>query len=352
MLGWSPRWQGYLAVAEMETDDTLTAARVSAIHRGGGECLLSTTGETVTFDLSHPHLARNLEQWPPVVGDWVGLDSEAKIATILPRTTYLERPGVSRSSHMQPIAANIDILVIVEPLRPDPSIGRIERFVALAHSAGISPWLVLTKADLVDAADVNDALTRLGHLVDATFAIANGEESTLEPLRRAINPEATLALVGRSGAGKTTLTNTLLGLNLATAPVREGDGKGRHTTTRRQLVASARGIVLDTPGIRALGAAPDTEAIDQTFAAITERARSCRFADCAHGTEPGCAVREALECGDLDAEEYDRYRQMQSAAKRQILRANARLHRAQQRQSSKDNTRGRRDAMARKGRRH
>ncbi|MBD3689030.1 ribosome small subunit-dependent GTPase A [Nanchangia anserum] len=351
MLGWSPRWQGYLAVAEMEAKTPLRAARISAIHRGGGECIVADSGETTTFNLSYPHPARALEQWPPVVGDWAGLDAEGAIATVLPRVTYLERAGVSRSSLMQPIAANIDALVIVEPLRPSPSIGRIERFVALAHAAGISPWLVLTKADLVDAADAREVLERVDYLVDRAFAVSNAEESSLTPLREAITPHDTLVLVGRSGAGKTTLTNALLGLSLATAAVREGDGKGRHTTTRRQLVATPHGIILDTPGIRALAATPDADAIDETFAAITDLARGCRFADCTHDAEPGCAIREAVDLGDLDAAELDRYRRMRAEAQRQIVRADARLHRAEQRQASKNNTRGRRDAMARKGRR-
>ena len=184
-LGWDDRWSACLQVAALSTpQDELTPARVVAVHRGSvivqplpsdpdsGEPL----PETETIDLAAPSNADDDAHWPPIVGDWVGLSARrgtTTIAAILPRRTYLERPSASRSSAGQPVAANIDALVIVEPMRPSPSAGRIERFTALARSAGVEAWLVLTKADLDTEQVIADALATLGRYTDRALATSD-----------------------------------------------------------------------------------------------------------------------------------------------------------------------------------
>ena len=208
---------------------------------------------------------------------------------------------------------------------------------------------MLTKADLVAGQEIQGAIEQCEPLVESVTALNTTDTQAVAELKESFTPGDTLALVGRSGAGKSTLTNALLGTSLATGKVRAADGKGRHTTTSRQLLQGEVNII-DTPGIRALGATPDAEAVDQTFTQIAALAEQCRYRDCSHSGEPGCAVGQALTQGVLSPEVLERYQRMRRESERNELNRDARLARQSQRTASRDNTRGRRETMRLKGR--
>ncbi|WP_158020883.1 ribosome small subunit-dependent GTPase A [Buchananella hordeovulneris] len=357
-LGWDQRWQAYLAVASLSARSELQAGRVVAVHRGALQVALlppspAAAPAVVSLDLALPGHTAEQADWPPVVGDWLAVRgasaAQMRVATVLPRRTYLERPSATGSSLGQPVAANVDILLIVEPFSPPPTPGRVERFTALARAAGMQAWLVLTKADLVPPAQAAAVVTDLGRHTDQALAVSAHNPASLRALRALLPSGTTAVLVGRSGAGKSTLTNALLGTQLATQAVRAGDGKGRHTTTSRQLVTGQGLNLIDTPGIRALAATTDAAAIDDAFADIAELAAHCRFPDCGHGSERDCAVQAAVATGQVEAERVARYLRLQQESARLAQRQDARLARAQDRRASRDNTRGRRGVMRLKG---
>ncbi len=365
-LGWDERWSAYVQVAAMnapmsgQARDGLCPARVVAVHRGGIEVLPlpdggAEPGPALAVGLKAPGHATHGEEWPPIVGDWVALQpgggAGPVIRSILPRRSYLERPSASGRSVGQPIAANVDVVLIAEPMDPGPSVGRIERLTALARSAGAQAWLVLTKADLADPESVAQACRRLGMITDEALAVSASDPRALQALRDRLAQGMTAVLLGRSGAGKSTLTNALLGTDLATQEVRASDSKGRHTTTSRQLIAGQGISIIDTPGIRALAATADGQAIDETFRDLVELAAGCRYADCTHTSEPDCAVRQAVASGGAEADRLERYQRMVRESSRLDLRRNARLLREEQRRATRRDSRGRRGTMRLKGRR-
>jgi ribosome biogenesis GTPase len=234
-----------------------------------------------------------------VTGDWVGVDSAGSIVAVLPRRCLLERQASGDGVEAQALAANVDLVLVVEAL-PEPNERRAERFAALAAASEIPVALVLTKADLDPDADQVAAGLRRRLGVDEALAISVRSGDGLEALRALLAPEATTALLGASGAGKSTLVNTLLGEERqATAPVREKDGLGRHTTVTRELIALPGGaLLLDTPGLREVGLWAGAGA---AFDDVERLAASCRFNDCSHRDEPGCAVREGIAPERLEA---------------------------------------------------
>nr|WP_300340276.1 ribosome small subunit-dependent GTPase A [Actinomyces sp.] len=357
-LGWDERWRAYFQVASLDDPTSLRPARIVAVHRGALVAQPLNDGDTaatepITVDLVTPGNADDHEPWPPVVGDWVALgsyDGVPVVRAVLPRRTFLQRPAVSGRSIGQAIAANIDTLLIVEPMKPEPSVGRVERLTALARSSGTAAWLVLTKADLAPAEAVETALAELGRYTDRALAVSVSEPASLEALREYLAPGTTTVLVGRSGAGKSTLTNALLGTDLATGAVRGRDSKGRHTTTSRQLIDRHGVCLIDTPGIRALGVTSDADAIDDAFEDVTVLAARCRYTDCSHTGEPGCAIIAAVKEGTLETSRVERYLRMRRESARLALRQDARTNRQQQRRASKENTQGRRTTMRLKGR--
>jgi len=265
-----------------------------------------------------------------LVGDWVDVttDGSPAVLRVHPRATVVSRASADRSSSEQALAANVDVVVVVEPLEPAPSLGRIERLLALAWSSGATPLVVLTKHDLRTMTDED---------VDAVRSAAPGVEvlpvsahtgAGMAELVEHLGTGRSFVLLGPSGAGKSTLVNALAGdPHMATAAVR-GDGRGRHTTTHRELVELASGSVLiDTPGLRAVGLVGDLDAIDDVFAEIGDLAEKCRFRDCAHQGEPDCAVASAVATGDLPQRRLDSWRKLQREAAYQARRSDARLDR-------------------------
>lgn len=262
----------------------------------------------------------------PAVGDYVLLDDEGGVARVLPRSSALVRDTANRTSLTQVLAANVDVVLVVEHLDPDPDLGRVERLLTLAWRSGATPVVVLTKADLVpDPRGMGHDVERVAIGVDVHVVSVPADEG-LGPVRALLAPGTTVVVVGPSGAGKSTLVNALAGREAMATGERRADGRGRHTTTHRELVPLAGGAVLiDTPGLRAVGLVADAEALEHTFADVAELAARCRFADCAHRTEPGCAVRAALDAGELDERRFDSWRRLEREAAYQERRADARL---------------------------
>jgi len=250
----------------------------------------------------------------PVVGDWVAMeaveDARALIHAVLPRRGAFTRKAAGEVTAAQVAAANVDTVFLVSGLDGDFNLRRIERYLTTAWSSGARPVIVLNKADLrTDLADVEAAAAAVapGVPVLGVSAIAPGGLRGLEPY---LVPGNTVALLGSSGVGKSTLINRLLGEDrLATAPVSDAEeGRGRHTTTARELVRLPGGaLLIDTPGMRELGLWADDEGLDRTFDEIDRFAALCRFPDCGHEREPGCAVRAAVEAGEIDAGRWESY---------------------------------------------
>jgi ribosome biogenesis GTPase len=225
----------------------------------------------------------------PVTGDWVELDEAGAIAEVHERRTVLTRRAAGDDLRPQVLAANIDLALVTEPL-PEPSLRRAERLVAVARSGGVTPALVLTKADLVPDADAQATAFARELGVVESLAVSAVDGSGLATLRTLLAPGETAVLLGASGAGKSTLANALLGEDRQATGAIRLDGRGRHTTVTRELLALPGGAALiDTPGLREAGLWDG--GVDETFADLEELALQCRFADCQHETEPGCAVR-------------------------------------------------------------
>lgn len=297
-LGWQPFF------AQQTDADALRGTppvRVVEVHRNG----LHVLGEDID-DLLPPRP-------DATVGDWLLLDRNRPGASpVLDRKSLIKRraPGTNRQEQL--IAANIDTAFIVTSCNQDFNVARLERYIALAFEADITPVLILTKTDLAN--DHADYLAR-AHAICAPVAVVALDATGDEPAHRLANwckPGATIAFLGSSGVGKSTLVNALSDTStIATRPIREDDAKGRHTTTRRQLHHLPNGcLVLDTPGMRELQLTDAASGIGEVFADLDDLARRCRFNDCRHETEPGCAVQTAIERGELDAARLGRWRKL------------------------------------------
>jgi ribosome biogenesis GTPase / thiamine phosphate phosphatase len=267
----------------------------------------------------------------PCAGDWVVVrrwpDRRTTVECVLPRRTTLIRRTAGRESSGQVLAANMDTVAVVEPMHPEPVDARIERLLALAWESGARPVVILTKCDT--AADPHAVARQIAELAPRVpvVPVSATRGDGMDALRELVRPGRTLALLGRSGAGKSTLVNQLAGA--AVMPVqatRRADGKGRHTTAYRNLVlVPGGGAILDSPGIRGVGLLDDAGGLDRTFADVAELAAMCRFGDCRHQAEPGCAVRAALADGTLSPRRLDSWRKLRREAETESARHATRL---------------------------
>ena len=322
-LGWQPFFSR--ALDDLAAPD-LAPARVARQDRQR-YLVFGEVGELVAEVSGKMREAAHTRVDFPAVGDWVAMaarpgEGAATIHAVLPRKSHFSRKVAGVTTEEQVVAANVDTVFLVSGLDHDFNLRRIERYVTLAWNSGATPVIVLNKADLCDDLD--------GRLV-ATEAVAMGidiltvsarEDEGVDALRAYLGQGQTVAFLGSSGVGKSTLVNRLLGEDrMQTADVREDDSRGRHTTTFRELIlVPGGGVMIDTPGMRELQLWADEESLHAAFADVEDLAAGCRFRDCAHDTEPGCAVREAVETGELDAGRFHSYLKLQRELARLVRR--------------------------------
>ncbi|WP_440906426.1 ribosome small subunit-dependent GTPase A (plasmid) [Catenovulum sp. SX2] len=299
-LGWQSFYQQQLSLDEFEQ---LQCGRIVAHHRSEYLVQLEQQQIKLPITASLPIMT---------VGDWLLLTAEYSFSRLLERKSLISRKAAGTKVNEQFIAANIDSLFIVSSLNQDFNLSRIERYLALAHQAQITPVIILTKVDLCDDAAPLIAQVQALEPYLAVEAVNGLDSSSCSALQTYCRLGNTVSVVGSSGVGKSSLINTLLGESTqATAGIREDDAKGRHTTTARSIHFMPSGaILLDTPGMRELQLPACETGVKQTFADIEEFAQQCRFSNCQHENEPGCAVVKAINQGDLDTRRLENYRKL------------------------------------------
>ncbi len=333
-LGWRPELDGQLEPA-------LLAGRVSASY---GPTVDVHTGEVVT----RCHLPARLRRSgvDVAVGDWVGIAGET-VQQVLPRTSAIVRHAAGRATTVQTLAANVDLALVVTSFGPDLDPRRIERYLAAVGSSGAMPEIILTKADRMD--DHHEAVASVKEVaLGVPVHVVSGLTGAgCDEVRARITPGTTAVLLGSSGVGKSTLVNRFAGATMMdTGPARLGDDKGRHTTTGRQLILlPAGGLIIDTPGLRELQLW-GTANLENTFSDIDELAAACRFGDCAHSSEPGCAVLAAVRSEQLSEDRIESWRKLQREVESTQARSDMRLQREGNRREevrrSEARTRGKR----------
>jgi ribosome biogenesis GTPase len=247
----------------------------------------------------------------PVVGDWVEVSPDGLVVTVRPRRTRLARKAAGVHDVEQVLAANVDVAFVAMAADGDVNERRLERYLAVVHDGGVEPVVLLTKVDA--CADVEAERARVKSVAAGVDVVAVSARTGqgVDEVERRIGPGRVAALLGSSGVGKSTLVNRLVGEDRQKVGGLRGDGKGRHTTTRREMVLlDGGGMLLDMPGMRELGLIDAGEGLDEAFADVAALATACRFGDCMHEREPGCAVRAALESGALDAARVESWRKL------------------------------------------
>jgi len=331
-LGWKPYFGDQVSAEETRK---CRPVRVMAVHRG----MVSVVGDGLDASISSSVPAPKGREDRPTVGDWLLIDGESRnLVRILNRTSLFKRPAPSDDGRIQLIAANVDTLFIVTSCNQDFNPARIERYLVLAREAGVRPVVVLTKADLSPSP---------GPFLEAARALQPGLQVELINGRDPISAAGllaycgigeTVALVGSSGVGKSTLVNTLTGSDsILTQAVRESDGKGLHTTTVREMHRlgwgpEGGGWLVDTPGMRELQMSEVASGVAEVFDDIAAMTLECRFTNCTHATEPGCAIRAAIEQKTLEPARLQRWRKLIDedavntgrTAVRRVRRGNAR----------------------------
>ena len=328
-LGYSPRWEALFAPYSAEG---LTPARVIRGDRGS---VLIATAHDIVHAKPSARLVKSAKSGAelPAVGDWVAVQTSGEhkssplIEAVLQRSSAITRCDPGGTSDVQVLAANIDVVFVVHPIGESPNLRRIERELSVAWDSGAVPVVLLTKADLSEdpaAARAAVEAVALGADVLTMNALAG---DGIQPILTYISAGRTAVLVGPSGAGKSTIVNSLLGEQRQTThAVRESDGKGMHTTVSRELIQMpGGGVLIDTPGLRAFGLTGSEEGIASAFPEMARLGEGCRFSDCTHDGEPGCAVQAAVDSGEMPPERLASYHKLMAEARSAAAQADARL---------------------------
>jgi len=318
-LGWDADWQSSLGQLE---DDDLVPARIAAQHRGA-YLVWSADGERRARAAGRLFYAHEVGAPIPAVGDWVGL-RETTITSILPRRSAFIRKRAGLGSDEQVLAANVDAAFLLAGLDDDFSLRRLERYITTAWDSGAEPIVVLTKADL--CSDVGEAVLEVERVAIGVpvYPVSNVTGIGVEALEPHLRAGRTVVLLGSSGVGKSTLLNRLAGTELMRTAAVAADGTGRHTTTHRELVQLPSGaLAIDTPGLRELQFWEGD--LSAAFEDIELLAADCRFRDCAHAREPGCAVMSAVDQGRLELDRLRSWRKLQRELEAIAARTDHRL---------------------------
>ncbi|HSP74508.1 MAG TPA: ribosome small subunit-dependent GTPase A [Gaiellaceae bacterium] len=334
-LGWDAGWEAELKSLD---DPELLPGRVGVEHRGA-YVLLDGEGDRWAVPTGRLRLAaREGGADLPAVGDWVAFRQPAQsdravVQAVLPRRTKFSRKTAWHETKEQVLATNVDVVFLTQALPDDLNLRRLERYLATGWESGAQPVVLLTKADLAPDVDASVAEVEAITFGVPVHAVSAPTGEGLDAIRSYLEGNRTAVLLGSSGVGKSTIVNALLGDGEIETQELRSDGRGRHTTTRRELhMLPGGGIVLDTPGIRELQLWDTEQGLEEAFEDVEELAAECRFGDCAHEQEPGCAVREALATGALPAERWESYRKLQRELEALEARQNALLRSERRRQ--------------------
>ena len=309
-LGWKSSFADLRSAHLAEPDRSLH--RVTEVQRTGLIVAPPLSGARSNVPISGKWFQRP-ERDRPTVGDWVVLDTtDGKLVEVLPRSSLLARLSPAGNRTVQLIAANVDSAFVVTSCNADFNVPRLERYVSVVLEAGIEPVIVLTKIDQTPDAQAYQAELRSAFQTVASCGVNALEPAAARVLEPWCGEGQTIALLGSSGVGKSTIVNTLMGGDVQrTQAIREEDGKGRHTTTYRSAHLLPQGaVILDSPGMREFQMADADAGVAELFDDIEALAQACRFRDCAHNAEPGCAVQAALDDGRLDERRFASYRKL------------------------------------------
>ncbi len=310
-LGFSPRLEQYISESNLESFEI---GRVIEEHKER-YVVKTVKGEFEAEITGNMRFTAQSREDFPAVGDWVALktyDSESAIIYhILPRFSIIKRQASGHSGEVQVIATNIDYAFVVQSLDRDFNINRLERYLTICYSAKVSPIIILSKTDLIEEHQVSDICDRVKQRVNdvPVFAISNETQNGCEAIKKMIEKGKTYCMLGSSGVGKSTLLNNLSGKTIMkTDTISQSSNRGRHITSHRELIILDNGaIIVDNPGMREVGLADTSSGLETTFDRIVTLALKCKFKDCTHTSEKGCAVVEAVEKGELDRSSYSNY---------------------------------------------
>lgn len=316
-------WDGWFD-AKLDCNSAGGIARVAAVDRG----LLLVMDETGSFRAKlagrflHHHHHHHLPHEMPCVGDWVSLEKRADdnfgiVHTVLERRTFLRRKSAGSDIQYQMIAANIDYAVIVQSCHFDFNLKRLERYLVMVKEGGIEPLILLTKIDLVppDVLAEQVEAIRFASISAPILTLSNVTGAGIDDLARQLAPAKTYCFVGSSGVGKSTLINQLVGREKLETGTVSNTGEGRHTTVRRELILLDGGaLVIDNPGMREFGIMGAEFGVESSFADIGTLTTKCHFRDCSHSGEPGCAILEAIEVGQISQKHFESYQKLRKEA--------------------------------------